>query len=311
MTALEIRSLDDGLLDEAAALLAERHAGHRVREPLLPDVTDFRTQIERDLARERAVGVAGLRDGKLVSYLAGRSESRGIYEWGFVDLAGCASSEPESVRDLFTVLADRWHEAGVSRFGALIPAGDEKLIDPWFRLAFGCQFVTGVRETGSRDRVDVDVEIRAGSPADLEPVADFDRILWTLQAGSPSFSGLDVEAENFLREWSDTWDDPDELPHFIAERDGRVVGHLLLYRRPTGDLRVPEQNIDLAHAATLAEVRGSGVGLALTTHALRWAHEHGYRSMTTDWRSVNLLSSRFWTNRGFRPTFLRLYRAVP
>ena len=33
--------------------------------------------------------------------------------------------------------------------------------------------------------------------------------------------------------------------------------------------------------------------------------------MTTDWRSVNLLSSRYWPRRGFRPQYLRLYRAVP
>jgi hypothetical protein len=33
--------------------------------------------------------------------------------------------------------------------------------------------------------------------------------------------------------------------------------------------------------------------------------------MTTDWRAVNLLSSRFWPRRGFRPQYLRLYRSVP
>ena len=32
--------------------------------------------------------------------------------------------------------------------------------------------------------------------------------------------------------------------------------------------------------------------------------------MVTDWRATNLLSSRFWTARGFRPTFLRLHRLI-
>jgi GNAT superfamily N-acetyltransferase len=85
----------------------------------------------------------------------------------------------------------------------------------------------------------------------------------------------------------------------------------LLYSRPEGDLRVPAGNIDLGHVATLDDVRGTGVGLALFHHVLGWAHENGYRSMTTDWRSVNLLSSRFWPKRGFRPQYLRLYRAIP
>ena len=57
--------------------------------------------------------------------------------------------------------------------------------------------------------------------------------------------------------------------------------------------------------------RRSGAGLALTAFVLAWAHEHGFRSLTTDWRSVNLLSSRFWPKRGWRPTYLRLDRAVP
>jgi hypothetical protein len=33
--------------------------------------------------------------------------------------------------------------------------------------------------------------------------------------------------------------------------------------------------------------------------------------MVTDWRVTNLLSSRFWPKRGFRPVFLRLYRSIP
>ncbi|MDX6475313.1 MAG: hypothetical protein QOH95_824, partial [Gaiellaceae bacterium] len=126
------------------------------------------------------------------------------------------------------------------------------------------------------------------------------------------FSGLTVPPRNdFRQEWSDLWDDPDLFTHFVAERDGRTVGHVVLYRRPEGDLRVPAGNIDLSHAATLDDVRGSGVGLALTGHVLAWAHEHGFRSITADWRSVNLLASRFWPRRGFRPQYLRLYRAVP
>jgi hypothetical protein len=33
--------------------------------------------------------------------------------------------------------------------------------------------------------------------------------------------------------------------------------------------------------------------------------------MVTDWRVTNLLSSRFWPRRGFRLSFLRLYRSIP
>ena len=109
--------------------------------------------------------------------------------------------------------------------------------------------------------------------------------------------------------WRGTWDE-EQFVHFVAERDGEVVGHLLLYKRPQ-DLRVPRDSIDLAAASTFPAARGSGAGLALTEHVLHWAHEHGYPTMITDWRMTNLLASRFWPKRGFRPTFLRLYRALP
>ena len=153
--------------------------------------------------------------------------------------------------------------------------------------------------------------IRPSSPADLQATADFDRLLWTHLGRSPSFSGLDVGAQDFESEWSDLWNEQEFPYHRLAELDGRVVGHILLYDRPSGDLRVPEQNIDLAHAATLEDARGTGAMVALTAGAIDWAREQGYRSFTTDWRVVNLEASRYWPRQGFRPTFYRLVRAVP
>jgi GNAT superfamily N-acetyltransferase len=99
--------------------------------------------------------------------------------------------------------------------------------------------------------------------------------------------------------------------HRVAERNGVVAGHALLYRRTRGDLRVPENSIDLALVVTRPDARGTGVGSALVAHALGLAHEHGFDAVTIDWRVVNLLADRFFRARGFRPTFVRLYRHVP
>jgi ribosomal protein S18 acetylase RimI-like enzyme len=76
-------------------------------------------------------------------------------------------------------------------------------------------------------------------------------------------------------------------------------------------LLVPERSCFLGFAATLPEFRGSGIGVALTRAGFAWAAEAGYPVMTTDWRVTNLLSSRFWPKRGFRTSFLRLYRSIP
>ncbi len=298
MASLEIHPLSD-LREEAARLLAERFARQRAAEPLLPEIDDFAAHVpEGD-------GLAATRGGRVVAYLAG--ELKG--DIATVGLGGHAASEPEALRDLFAVFAEQLQ---ATRFAVPVPAADDGLIDAWFRLGFGRQFVWAVREVEPAEDVEFGGVIRDSTPDDLPSVAGFDRLLYTHQAGTPSFSGLDVGTQqDFEDEWRDLWQEEEYPCHRVAEIDGRVVGHALLYDRPRGDLRVPEQNIDLGHVVTLPEVRGSGVGLALSAAAMNWAHEHGYRSMTTDWRSVNLLSSRFWPKRGFRAQYLRLYRAVP
>lgn len=298
MQKLEIHPFSEEFRAESAGLLADRHTRHRAAEPLLAEVSDFAAQIP---AGEGAVATRG---GAVVAYVVGAvGEQRAE-----VGLAGCAASEPEAVRDVYAHLAERWP----AQHQAMVPATDEALIDPWFRLAFGCQFMTAVRDASPVTAVEFGGVIRPSTPADLKAVAGFDRLLWSHLSASPSFSGMDVAAQDFESEWADLWDEAEEFPlHAIAELDGRVVGHILLYHRPTGDLRVPDESIDLAHAATLEDVRGAGVGLALTAYAVNWAHERGYRSITTDWRSPNLEASRFWPRRGWRPTFLRMFRAIP
>lgn len=297
MRKLEIHPFSEEFRGEAAALLADRHARHRAAEPLLAEVDDYGAQIGE------GAGAVATRGGSVVAYVVASVGD----ERADVGLAGCAASEPEAVRDVYAHLASSWPK----QHAALIPSSDAALIDPWFRNAFGCQWMAAVRDTTPLEPVSFAGTLRPSTPADLQAVAGFDRLLWTHLSRSPSFSGLDVDAQDFEQEWSTLWDEPEFPFHAVAELDGRVVGHILLYHRPTGDLRVPEQSIDLAHAATLEDARGNGVGLALTAHAIQWAHDQGYRSITTDWRSPNLEASRFWPRRGWRPTFYRMFRAVP
>lgn len=296
MPSLEIHPLSE-LRSEAAGLLAERFARQRAAEPLLPEADDFEAHLPVD-------GHVATRGGEAVAYLAGAVDGD-MARWLF---AGHAAREPEALRDLFEVQAG---ELGVSRFMLSVPASEPELVDAWFRLAFGCQAVWAVREVEAAAAIEFGGVIRPATREDVEALIELDQLLFTHQAVTPSFSGLVPATREVLRvELDEMWDDDTYIP-FVAETDAGVVGTLGLYRRPEGDLRVPANNIDLAFAATRDEVRGSGVGRALTAFAFAWAHEHGFHSMTVDWRSVNLLSSRFWPRRGFRPQYLRLYRAVP
>jgi len=297
----------DEHLEGAARLLEERHARHREVEPLLPAEVDFVAEIEKE--RDELGGVVALDGDDVVGYLAGRrrEDHVGPHVWSFV--AGHAVREPELTRDLYTAAAGTWVDAGLTRHFVYVPSRPE-LIDPWFRLSFGASAALAMQETAPRPSVD-GVLVREGTPGDVAAAAQLDRAMQESMIPSPSFSwGPADDEETLLADWADTWDQPEVFRHFVAEREGAVVGHVLLYRRPP-DLRVPADSIDLAQASTRPSERGTGVGVALTNHVLGWAAEHGIPTMITDWRMTNLLASRFWPRRGFRTTFLRLYRSIP
>ena len=257
MARFEILAFADEHLKGAAALLAERHARHRTEEPLLPDIADFREPVEREW-RDGAGGAAALADGEVVGYLIGqrREDAVGPYVWSHV--AGHAVRTPEVTRDLYRVASGRWVEEGLTRHFVFAPALPD-LIEPWFRLSFGASGVLAMRETGAQPAIDDGVVVRRSSREDLEAAAALDRVLGEHLLAPPSFGAIPVPAfRDYVDEWRATWEE-EKYTHFVAERDGRIVGHALLYRRPA-DLRVPADSIDLANAATDpgSEARGSG-----------------------------------------------------
>src|SRR2546423_1290640 len=312
MPDLQIRPFSDEHLDDAARLLAARHARHREAEPLLPDVTDVRTEIEREWRREGASGVIAVAGDEAVGYVVGSPHGFGDDgPWMLVGIAGHAvEGDAELMRDLYAAAATTWTDDGHVRHGVFVPASDGPLLDAWFRLSFGASGALAIRETTPEEPFEASVRIRRGTPDDLAEAARLEQAMTESMVSSPSFSTSAVASTDAAQEeWRETWDD-ERFAHFVAERDGRIVGHTLLYRRPP-DLRVPAQSIDLAAASTEAAARSSGVGRALTAHVLARAHQAGIPVMVIDWRMTNLYASRFWPRRGFRPTFLRLYRHLP
>jgi GNAT superfamily N-acetyltransferase len=297
MPKLEIHPLSE-LRGEAATMLEERYARQRAAEPLLPEVADVAGQLPIE------EGVVATRGGKAVAYLAGEVKDDTVY----TSIAGVAAREPEAVRDLFAALAPTF---GVSRFMAFVPASEPMLVDAFFRLSFGRSATLAVQEAALMPAVDF-ATVRVSNPTDLETFAELDQVLYTQLTQPPSYSGLTPPTlEESRQESSDLWDETDTFWSFVAERDGEPLGALVMYRRPPGDLRIGEDTVDLAFAATTLAARGTGAGVALTHYALNWAHERGFRAVSTDWRETNLFASRFWPKRGFRPTYMRLYRAVP
>jgi len=306
MSRLELVPFSDAHLEDSAALLAARHARHREAEPLLPELADPLAAVEREWRADGASGVFAPE-----AYLIAAPATVAGITWMRVGIAGQAiEADREAMRDLYAAAAQRWVDEGHTSHAVFVPSCDRELVDAWFRLSFGASAVLAMRETEPEEPFDGGVAIRPGTPDDFDEAARLELAMGESMRPAPSFSNMPVQThEEVAAEWREDGDS-DEHELFVAERDGRIVGHFLLYRRPP-DLRVPENSIDLAQASTEPEARGTGIGRALTAHVLRWAHENRYPVMTTDWRMTNLWASRFWPRRGFRPTFLRLYRSIP
>lgn len=318
MQRLEIRPFSDEFVPAAGDLLAARHRAHRAAEPLLPeryeDPAAATAEVEALAAAEDASGTVGLRDGRVVGFLVGSRRAEEL--WGpnvWVELAGHAVEQAEDLRDLYATAAARWFDEGRSRHYALVPATDAALVDAWFRLSFGQQHALGIREVTD---VAWPEGVRRAEPRDVDVLVELTPLLGDHQAASPVFArGFPTDDPEGLR--AEILEDlaKEEIGELVAERDGRIVGafetvpvelsnvHTSLARPPGAAL--------LGWAATHPGVRGSGAGLALTEASIAWARRRGHETMVTDWRVTNLLSSRFWPRRGFRPTFLRLYRHIP
>ena len=317
MGGLEIRAFANGHLDAAGTLLAARHRAHRRAEPLLPErfeaVEPARAEVALLWAQEHASGAVAVRDGQTVGFLLGTRKDDAT--WGanvWVEAAGYAADEPEVVRDLYAGAAQEWVDAGRTRHYALVPALDDH-VDAWFRLGFGAQQAHGLTEVEERPW---SPGARRAEHGDLDALVEQAPLVGRHHALAPTFSGINPEEDEAeLRTMLVEDISNDELGELVYERDGRVIAGFEIVPVEKASmhrgLAQPDDAACLGWAASLPDVRGSGAGLALTDAAFAWSHEHGYKALVTDWRETNLLSSRFWPARGFRRSFLRLYRSIP
>ena len=311
MPGLEIHPFAEEHLDDAARLLEERHRRHRQAEPLLGADYDYRAELT---ALDDATGVAGTRNGRVVGYLLGvrHDDAR----WGpnvWIDPPGYAVEQPEDVRDLYRAAAARWFDEGRTRHYAITPAFDTAALEAWHRLSFGHQAAMAILQIPDAAWPE---NVRLAKEGDIDELMELSPAISDYQAEAPVFGvGLPREDPDELR--AEILEDiaKPELGDLVAEQHGRIVGAFQLapveLSSTHSGLARPNGAVLLAWAATRPETRGSGAGVALTQASFAWARDQGYTTMVTDWRETNLLSSRFWPKRGFRRSFLRLYRSIP
>lgn len=249
-------------------------------------------------------GAEARRAGEVVGRLVGElrdDELRGRHSWSA--LGDHHAEDAELYRDLYAVAGRGWLDKGAASHYVVVPA-DEAVLWAWLGVAFAIEQVHAERELAdvTEPRAPEGFSIRQGGPDDLDTAAGLAPIITEHGIEPPVWSGMtrptdDRFRESMLEALADpagTW--------FVAEReDGTALGGLLLWADPG-------EPISLDVAMSFPEARGLGVGVALTEHAFWWAREHGHDRIKADWRIANLLASRFWPKRGFRPTAYRLVR---
>ena len=315
-----VRPFAAGDVPAAGVLLAQRHARHRLGRPLLSpryeDVAVATAEVAAAFETAGASGAFAVRDGQPVGYLLGFPKPGG--SWGpnmWVESAGHAAADGETLRDLYGLASAGWVESGLTAHYVLVPATDEELVRAWFRLAFGQQHCHGLRGLPEQTPLPrAGLTIRRAERRDIPALAELEVELPRHQSRAPVFSAAPVPtAEQAAGEWTEDFDDPGYTT-FVAERNGTVVGAAIgsaleKSASHTGLAR-PGNAGFLAAAAVFPSERGHGTGRALGETVLEWAAQAGFGCVVTDWRVTNLLSSRTWPALGFAESFLRLHRLV-
>jgi ribosomal protein S18 acetylase RimI-like enzyme len=268
--------------------------------------------------------MAATHGSRLAGYLIGDAATepvRGRCAW--VRLAGHALADgvdAELYRDLYAALAPRWVAQGAFDHYVLAPAGDRMGLDAWFALSFGQEHAHGLRSLEGEGATHPErasgptsgLEIRRATPDDRAVLVEVSQWLRRYQAGPPVWgAALPEDTAETEQGYAEMAGD-ETATVWLAFVDGQVAGFQAYFPAETsdGDLVTPPGCVELKVAATHPEQRGRGIGSALTWRGLAHASEQGYAVCVVDWRVTNLLSSRFWPRRGFRPAVLRLVRRV-
>jgi hypothetical protein len=194
---IDVIPFHDQFIEEAGAMLAQRHRRDRLRLPDLPasfeDAAAASAAASSTWQQAGVTGVAALRAGRLAGYLLGRpviDETWGRSAW--VRPAACAlapDEDAELVRTMYAALAAPWVDQGIFFHFALLPLADPALIHACLSLSFGIEQVYGLADLAQLDLAPPSpmpgLVIRRAEPDDRATLGDFSDIIWRHQVRAP------------------------------------------------------------------------------------------------------------------------------
>jgi GNAT superfamily N-acetyltransferase len=312
--AIEVVPLEEGHLEDAAALVMRRYKDLRRQVPLLPRrYTEVGTILP--LLRE-VVGagpaVVGMHGGRLVGFLSG---------WLIPSFRGrptvfspewANGAEPGHSRriyeEMYGRLAASWVAEGYLTHMIGLLANDGDALDGWHWLGFGMVAADALRTLEPVSGGEAGVEVRRARLEDIEEVMALDRALCRYMAAAPVFL---VDRGQPERGYYEDWLEDVEKAVWLAYRDGEAVAYLGL--GPASDdastIIYDEGTTSVSGAFTREGARGEGIGTALLDRGLRWARERGYERCAVDFEPMNPPAARFWL-RHFEPVCYTVMRYV-
>ena len=325
---IEMQPFRPDHIDDAALLLAARHAADRQLTPEFPArferAAEARRAIEQELARPGTVGVLATRGGRASGFLLGAvvlpppdafwaaiMAPRSI-EMPYAGHA-VADADPETYREMYAALAPAWLRSGCFAHYVEVHTDDPVTREAWYSLGFGRHLTLALRHTGPVDGARPDgapPEFHRMGAEDIDTVMELAVALWRHHGGSPIFLPQLPESAAPMRAYQlELLTDPAN-GFWVAYQDGRAVGMQTFHGQTHAPMARPDPGIYLFEGFTRADGRGGGVGTALLRHCLDWARAEGYAHCTLHYFSANISGARFWRRNGFRPAVERLGRRI-
>jgi len=322
LTKLEIVTLAESHLEDAAHLVSRRYAALREHAPDLPsrygDCEVLLPMLEKLV--KTGSGVVALSGNELVGFLAAFPipEFRGLPAVISPEFGNGArlSDSPRIYEAMYAALSPRWVADGRTVHLVVMFANDLAGIDEWHMLGFGKACADAVRDLQLVPGNTADLEIHRAGPADAEALSKLEQALLEHLAAPPTY--LVGHEASTQEECARLLADPEYAVWFAlqegdpaCEPAGTPVAYLLSgpASENAGTIIRDKSTSSITGAYTHPDARGSGTATALLNRGLAWAKERGYTRCAVDFETMNPQARRFWL-RHFTPVTYALERHI-
>jgi len=261
--------------------------------------------------------LVALKDGKVVAYLLFDYKDdfyRGRHI--VVDYHSFASSSevhPRLLRHLYAEAGRDWVKNGYFTHLIFAPLGQQEIVFQWLdqSFAFNQKYAVLPFDEYVKNNAPSKLSFRKATTGDEELLRGMAGWNSFHQANAPSWNPVTNEIFEGLKEGYSELPADDEAITYLTEKDGKAVGFQVYYRTGIGSaLTGPANCVELSASAVHPDMRGAGIGKAMTDYCFRELMELGYEHCYLDWHSPNILASQFWPNLGFKPFMARMVRKV-